>query len=134
MASQHDEGDWGETDLDPREQEEALRNLEDPSAGADEPWSPPDRLPRGAELVGIETDGGETLDQRIHQELPDPGTAYGSPDERAEREARRMLGGDDPDAIPADQDVLGGPAGGDSPYDGDGPEAAAMRVIEDDDR
>ena len=29
-------------------------------------------------------------------------------------------------------DVLGGPAGADSPYEGDGPEAAAMRVIEDD--
>jgi hypothetical protein len=131
MAPQQHEGDWGETDLDPREQEEARRNLEDPSAGADEPWSPPDRLPRGAELVGIETDGGETLDQRIHQELPDAGTAYGAPDERAEREASRMLGGDDPDAIPADRDVLGGPAGSDSPYDGGGPEAAAMRVIED---
>ena len=46
MAPQQDEGDWGETDLDPREQEEALRNLEDPSAGADEPWSPPGRLTR----------------------------------------------------------------------------------------
>ena len=44
-----------------------------------------------------------------------------------------MVGGDDPDAIPADQDVLGGPAGGDSIHDTDGPEASAMRVVEEDD-
>jgi hypothetical protein len=43
-----------------------------------------------------------------------------------------MVGGDDPDAIPADRDVLGGQAGDDAPYDGDGPEASAMRVVEGD--
>ena len=74
-----DEGDWGETELDPHERADAERNLDDPSAGDDEPWSPPDRLPRGSELIGVETDGGETLDQRIGQEQPDPGTAYGAP-------------------------------------------------------
>ncbi len=129
-----DEGDWGETELDPHERADAERNLDDPSAGDDEPWSPPDRLPRGPELIGVETDGGETLDQRIGQEQPDPGTAYGAPDGgRAEREAERMVGGDDPDAIPADRDVLGGPAGDDAPFDGEGPEASAMRVVEDED-
>jgi hypothetical protein len=134
MASRRNEGDWGETDLDAREQEESERNLEDPSAGADEPWSPPDRLPRGSEFVGVETDGGETLDQRINQELPDPGTAYGAPDARAERDSNRMIGGDDPDAIPADQDVLGGPVGDDASYDdGDGPEGSAMHVVEEQD-
>jgi len=133
MRRQRNEGDWGETDLDPHEREEAERNLDDPSAGANEPWTPPDRLPRGAEFVGVETDGGETLDQRLNQELPEPGTAYGAPDRRDEREAARMVGGDDPDAIPADQDVLGGSSGDDAPYDGDGPEASAMRVVEDQD-
>lgn len=132
MTRQRNEGDWGETDLDPWEQVEADRNLDDPSAGADEPWSPPDRMPRGAEFLGVETDGGETLDQRFNQEQPEQGTAYGAPDGRAEREENRMIGGDDPDAIPADQDVLGGAAGEDAPYDGDGPEASAMRVVEDD--
>jgi hypothetical protein len=127
-----DEGDWGETELDPHERADAERNLDDPSAGDDEPWSPPDRLPRGSELIGVETDGGETLDQRIGQEQPDPGTAYGAPDARAERDAERMVGGDDPDAIPADRDVLGGQPGDDAPYDGDGPEASAMRVVEGD--
>lgn len=128
-----DEGDWGETELDPHERADAELNLDDPSAGDDEPWSPPDRLPRGAELVGLDTGAGETLDQRIGQEQPDPGTAYGAPDRRAERDADRMVGGDDPDAIPADRDVLGGEAGDDAPYDGDGPEASAMRVVEGDD-
>ncbi len=129
-----DEGDWGETELDPHERADAELNLDDPSAGDDEPWSPPDRLPRGAELLGLDTGAGETLDQRISQEQHDPGTAYGAPDGgREERAAERMIGGDDPDAIPADRDVLGGEAGEDAPYDGDGPEASAMRVVEGDD-
>ena len=101
------EGDWGRTDLDPREQAEAEVNLDDPTSSADEPWSPPDRQPRGVELVGVETDGGETLSQRLRQEVPEAGTAYGAPNDHAEREAERMLGGDDPDAIHADTDVLG---------------------------
>ena len=131
--ARNDGGDWGEHDLDPREREEAELNLDDPSAGDDEPWSPPDRLPRGAEFVGVDTEEGETLDQRLMQEEHESGTAYGAPDDSAEREAARMVGGDDPDAIPAEQDVLGGPAGDDSVRDGDGPEASAMRVVEDED-
>lgn len=126
----HDQGDWGQSDLDPHEQAEADVNLDDPSAGADEPWSPPDRQPRGAELVGVETETGETLDQRLMQEEPDPGTAYGAPDDRAEREADQRVGGDDPDAIPADQDVLGGSADADTTVTGEGPEASAMHVVE----
>lgn len=125
----HDEGDWGESDLDPREQAEADLNLDDPSAGSDEPWSPPDRLPRGTEFLD-EGDGGETLDQRIHQEEPEAGTAYGAPDGHGDREAARMVGGDDPDAIPAEEDVLGGPAGGDAAVEGSSPEESAMRVVE----
>ncbi|MGZ5398561.1 MAG: hypothetical protein ACXWDL_05040 [Nocardioides sp.] len=101
------EGDWGHTDLDPREQAEAEVNLDDPTSSADEPWSPPDRQPRGAELIGVETEEGETLSQRLSQEVPEAGTAYGAPDDHAEHEAARMLGGEDPDAIPADTDVLG---------------------------
>jgi len=131
--SRNDGGDWGEHDLDPREQDEAALNLDDPSAGDDEPWSPPDRLPRGAEFVGLDTDGGETLDQRLMQEEHESGTAYGAPDDSAEREAARMVGGDDPDAIPADQDVLGGAAGDDTVLEADGPEASAVRVVEDED-
>ena len=126
----HDQGDWGESHLDPHEQADAERNLDDPSAGDDEPWSPPDRQPRGVELLGVETEEGETLDQRVMQEEPEPGTAYGAPDASEDREAERMVGGDDPDAIPAEQDVLGGPIGDDTIAVGEGPEASAMHVIE----
>ena len=74
----NDGGDWGEQDLDPREREQAEVNLDDPSAGDDEPWSPPDRMPRGSEFVGLDTDEGETLDQRVMQEEHEPGSAYGA--------------------------------------------------------
>lgn len=116
------EGDFGRTELDPAEQADAERFLDDPSAGDDEPWSPPDRLPRGSELIGTETHGGETLDQRLRQEQL----------EEQEPEAGPMLGGDDPDAIPAEQDVLGGPVGSDVVREGGSPEQQAMHVVEDD--
>ena len=118
-----DQGDWGRSDLDPAEQADAARFLDDPSAGDDEPWSPPERQPRGAELIGVETDGGETLDQRLRQEVPEG-------PEGVEPVDAQMVGGDDPDAIPADQDVLGGPAGADTVREGASPEESAMRVIE----
>jgi hypothetical protein len=128
-----DEGDFGETELDPRERAEADLNLEDPTSSADEPWTPPERMPRGSEFIGVETDGGESLDQRLNQEVAEEGTAYGAHDHDADREGAEMLGGDDPDAIPADQDVLGGPAGGDDDaVTGPGPESSAMRVVEED--
>ena len=83
-------------------------------------------------MLGVETGEGETLDQRLLQEEHEQGTAYGAPDGSAEREAERMVGGDDPDAIPAEQDVLGGPAGDDAGLEVEGPEASAMRVVEED--
>ena len=127
-----DGGDWGEADLDPHERADADLNLDDPSAGDDEPWSPPDRQPRGAELLGVETDGGETLDQRH-----DAGGARAGHRRTVhlpQRQARgqRMVGGDDPDAIPAEEDVLGGPAGDDVGLTGEGPESSAMRLVEED--
>jgi hypothetical protein len=119
----NEQGDFGRNDLDPAEQADAERFLDDPSAGDDEPWSPPERLPRGAELIGTETEGGETLDQRLQQE---------EPEEQVDGEQIETVGGDDPDAIPADQDVLGGPAGSDDVRRGGSPEEDAMRVVEDD--
>lgn len=107
----HDEGDWGRTELDPHERADADLNLDDPSAGDDEPWSPPDRQPRGSEFIGLDTGDGESLEQRLRQEEPEEGTAYGAPSrsEAAETDRTRgpMLGGDDPDAIPAWRDQLG---------------------------
>lgn len=71
----------------------------------DRGYSPPDREP-GA-LKGDRWDDAipETIDQRIEQEVPDPASAYGAPDnETGEQE---LLGGDDPDAIPAEDDWEG---------------------------
>ena len=110
------DGDWGETELDAEEQANAEINLDDPEAGDDEPWSPPDRQPRPAELADEEH---ETLDQRRWQEVPDP-------NEEVEED---RLGGDDPDAIPAEDDVLGGPAI--APGSESGPEAGALHLEED---
>ena len=109
------EGDWGETELDPAERADAEVNLDDPSAGDDEPWSPPDRMPRGAELADEEH---ETLEQRHWQEVPDL-------NEEVEDD---LLGGDDPDAIPAEDDVLGGPRL--DPGSESGPEAGSLHLEE----
>lgn len=102
-------------DLDPEQQERAENDLEMPESVDDVPWDPPYQRPMGAELLDEGDDAdGETIDQRIRQEEPEDGTAYGSPGTRTEELAERgegeMLGGDDPDAIPADRDVLEGPA------------------------
>lgn len=118
------QGDFGKVELDPQERQDAELNLDDPSAGDNEPWTPPERLPRAAEMDGLETEGGETLDQRLQQEEPDVGPTDG--------EDVLMEGGDDPAAIAADEDVLGGEPGSDRPAVGDSPEESAMRVVEGD--
>lgn len=120
--SNSSEGDFGQTELDAAERADAEINLDEPSAGDDEPWSPPDRQPRGAEMAEVED---ETLSMRLRQEVPDP-TALVDPEDEPQ------LGGDDAYAIPADEDVLGGDA--DEPdelvdlEDEPGPEAGAMHV------
>ena len=89
-------------------------------------FSPPDR-PVGSLAHGVtaeEQHRDETIDQRIRQEVPEEGTAYGAPEPEGilggaddlsgegvdgrGPEDRDMVGGDDPDAIPADRDVLDG--------------------------
>jgi hypothetical protein len=113
------QGDFGETELDPAEQADADINLGEPSAGDDEPWSPPDRQPRGAEMAEVED---ETLSMRLMQEEPDP---------TLELDVQPMVGGDDPLAIPAEQDVLGGEADEDESIavEGErGPEADALHL------
>lgn len=77
----------------------------------DRGYSPAER-PRGVEAFGTtayEQSVGETIEQRIRQEEPDPSSAYGAPsDESASGEGELRLGGDDPDAIDADRDWVGG--------------------------
>ncbi len=77
----------------------------------DEGYSPPER-PRGAFCYGTtayEQSHHESLEQRIRQEEPDPFSAYSAADdESGDVQARReRLGGDDPDAIFADEDFVG---------------------------
>lgn len=74
----------------------------------DEGYSPADR-PRHATGFGTtpaEARQEETIEQRIAQEEPDPTSAYGAPENESGLDVP-MLGGDDPDAIPAEDDVLG---------------------------
>ena len=89
--------------------------LDDPDATDDVPWTPPEQEPMGMEF--LDDDGQEeTIDQRIAQEEPETGTAYGAPESGGQLDGPdnpdnvEMLGGDDPDAIPAEDDVLEGPA------------------------
>lgn len=74
----------------------------------DEGYSPPENY-RGSLAHGTtasEQAHEETIDERIRQEVPDPTSAYGAPDDEGGLNDD-MLGGDDPDAIPASEDFLG---------------------------
>lgn len=72
-------------------------------------YDPPDR-PRGSMAWGVtawEESQEETLEQRIKQEVPDPDSAYGAPDNESGLDDEEMVGGDDPDAIRAEDDFVG---------------------------
>jgi hypothetical protein len=77
----------------------------------DEGYSPPEK-PLGVDRWGTtawEQSQDETIDQRILQEEADPNTAYGAPENESslDEEEGDMVGGDDPDAIPAENDFVG---------------------------
>lgn len=76
----------------------------------DRGYSPPDgaRSPHLWGTTPFEQRHEESIDQRITQEIPDPHSAYGAPDNESGLDEDRV-GGDDPDAIDADEDWLGGP-------------------------
>ena len=85
-------------------------------------FSPPDR-PRGSFAHGVtaeEQNRDETIEERIRQEVPEEGTAYGAPDNESGLDVDDRLGGDDPDAISADDDWLG---------DGEVGDARAGRLV-----
>ena len=111
MSENPYEDESGTRDYSPEQEAEAEVNLDEPSSTADVAWSPPDRRPVSSEFADDDP-AEETIDQRISQELPEEGTSYGRPETGGEDTSREpeLLGGDDPDAIPADQDVLGGDA------------------------
>ena len=71
-------------------------------------FSPPDR-PVGSLAHGVtaeEQNRDETIDERIRQEVPEEGTAYGAPDNESGLDEDRV-GGDDPDSIAAEDDWIG---------------------------
>ena len=49
----------------------------------------------------------ETIEERIRQEVPDPASAYGAPDNESGLDDDGRIGGDDPDSIDAEDDWLG---------------------------
>lgn len=93
-------------DEDQLQPEDTLEGGGDP---LDAGYEPADRL-RGSLAFGTtaeEQAQEETIEQRIRQEVPDPESAYGAPDNESGLESPEMAGGDDPDAIPAEQDFVG---------------------------
>lgn len=112
--------------------------LLDATEGDNLPVSPPDLQPRNTEwgTTAAEQAQEETIDQRIAQEVPDPHSAYGAPDNESGLDSEPLVGGDDPDAIPASQDFLGEP--GDTvegaaliaPDEGAGPDEEGMLLAE----
>jgi hypothetical protein len=93
--------------------EQAQVELDQPDATDDVTWSPPTTRPMHSEPAD-DPAAEETIDERIAQEEPERGSAYGAPeaggvlggaDDPADQGP--SLGGDDPDAIPADTDFLG---------------------------
>jgi hypothetical protein len=77
----------------------------------DRGWSPPD-TDRGSRMHGVtaaEQGREETIEERIAQEVPDPASAYGAPDNESGLDVDLL--GDDPDTIPAAEDWLGGEVG-----------------------
>jgi hypothetical protein len=134
--------------------------LLDSSEGDNEPSSPPDLQPRATEWGTTASEQGqeETIEQRIRQEVADPDSAYGAPDNESGLDDEPRVGGADPDSIEAEDDFLGdeevgaagvgqltdpdegeGPdvdnelLGDESDASGDvlSPEEAAMHIVED---
>lgn len=102
-------------DEDQLQPEDSLTGSGEPDEDAlDAGYSPPDSA-RGSLAHGTTAEEqleGESIDERIKQERSDPASAAGRPDNESGLEEDRV-GGDDPDAIDADQDWLGGAEVGD---------------------
>lgn len=102
--------DLGSYSLDAEDQLQPEDTLEQDGVEdvLDRGYSPPERL-RGSLAHGVtaeEQQRDETIEERIRQEVPDPNSAYGAPDNESGLDEERV-GGDDPDSIAAEDDWLG---------------------------
>ncbi|KRE61036.1 DUF5709 domain-containing protein [Nostocoides sp. Soil756] len=80
---------------------------EDVADVLDRGYSPPDVDRSGLHGPTVEEQlEGETIEDRIKQEVPDPDSAYGAPENESGLDEPKV-GGDDPDAIDAEDDWLG---------------------------
>ena len=116
MSSEREEftDDLGSYSLDDEDQLQPEDTLMEEGDGGvedvlDRGYSPPDsaRSPHLWGTTAAEQAQDETIEQRISQEIPDPDSAYGAPDNESGLDENRV-GGDDPDAISAREDWLGG--------------------------
>ncbi len=74
----------------------------------DRGYSPAEKL-HGSIAHGVtveEQQHEETIEERIRQEVPDPASAYGAPENESGLDDDRV-GGDDPDSIAAEDDWIG---------------------------
>jgi hypothetical protein len=103
--------DLGSYSVDDEDQLESEDTLVGSDATDDEPYTPPDERPRSTEwgTTAAEQHQEESIEQRIMQEVPDPDSAYGAPDNEGglDEDPRDRMGGDDPDSIAAEDDWLG---------------------------
>ena len=115
----NDLGSYSIDDEDQLQPEDTLIQ-DDVEDTLDRGYSPPER-PRGVDAFGTtvaEQRRGESLEQRIAQEVPDPASAYGAPDnERPRPRGQDRVGGDDPDSIAAEDDFIGDDEVGDERAD-----------------
>ena len=103
-----DLGDYSLDDEDQLQPEDTLVQ-EDVDDVLDRGYSPAERL-NGSLAHGVtaeEQARDETIEERIHQEVPDPSSAYGAPDNESGLDDADRLGGDDPDSIAAEDDWVG---------------------------
>jgi hypothetical protein len=114
MTNQENTGpeSMGSYSLDEEDQLQREDTLDDRGVDdlLDEGYSPPER-PLGVDAFGTtlsEQRQGENIEQRLAHEVPDPASAVAD-----SLEDEDMAGGDDPDAIAAEDDFLGdGEVGG----------------------
>jgi len=114
--------------------------LLDTSESDDLPVTPPEDQPRNTEwgTTAEEQASEETIEQRIMQEETDPDSAYGAPDDEGGLDEPRTVGGDDGDAIPAEDDWVGDesqarPGAIVTPDEGAAPDTEAELVAQDGD-